>query len=47
MLHLRPDLVHMDRAMDDTDFVTTPSYYMDWVEGGALVAFMGHMEPAA
>lgn len=38
MLHLRPDLVHMERVMDDVDFVTTPSYYMDWVEGGALVA---------
>ena len=38
MLHLRPDLVHMERVMDDIDFVTTPSYYMDWVEGGALVA---------
>ena len=38
MLHLRPELVHMERVMDDTDFVTTPSYYMDWVEGGALVA---------
>ncbi len=38
MLHLRPDLVHMERAMDDIDFVCTPSYYMDWVEGGALVA---------
>jgi creatinine amidohydrolase len=38
MLHLRPDLVHMERVVDDTDFVTTPSYVMDWVEGGALVA---------
>jgi creatinine amidohydrolase len=38
MLHLRPDLVYMERVMDDIDFVTTPSYYMDWVEGGALVA---------
>jgi len=38
MLHLRPELVHLERVMDDTDFVTTPSYYMDWVEGGALVA---------
>ena len=38
MLALRPDLVHMDRVRDDTDFVTTPNYYMDWVEGGALVA---------
>lgn len=38
MLHLRPELVHMERVVDDTDFITTPSYYMDWVEGGALVA---------
>ncbi len=38
MLHLRPDLVHMERVVDDTDFVTTPSYYMDWIEGGALIA---------
>lgn len=37
-LALRPDLVHMERAMDDTDFIATPSYYMDWIEGGALVA---------
>ena len=38
ILHLRPDLVHMDRVVDETDFITTPSYYMDWVEGGALNA---------
>ena len=38
ILHLRPDLVQMERVVDETDFVTTPSYYMDWVEGGALVA---------
>jgi creatinine amidohydrolase len=38
VLHLRPDLVHLDRAVDETDFITTPSYYMDWIEGGALVA---------
>jgi creatinine amidohydrolase len=38
MLHLRPDLVHLDRAVDETDFVSTPSYYMDWIEGGALTA---------
>ena len=28
----------MDRVVDETDFITTPSYYMDWVEGGALIA---------
>ena len=38
MLHLRPDLVHMDRAVDDVDFIATPNYYMDWIEGGALIA---------
>jgi creatinine amidohydrolase len=38
ILHLRPDLVHMDCVQDDTDFISTPSYYMDWVEGGALIA---------
>lgn len=37
-LALRPDLVHMERAKDDIDFVATSNYYMDWVEGGALVA---------
>jgi creatinine amidohydrolase len=38
ILHLQPSLVHMERVVDETNFVTTPSYYMDWVEGGALVA---------
>ncbi len=38
ILHLNPSLVHMERVVDETSFVTTPSYYMDWVEGGALVA---------
>jgi len=38
MLHLRPELIHLDRAVDETDFITTPSYYMDWIEGGALTA---------
>jgi creatinine amidohydrolase len=38
LLHLHPELVHMDRVVDETDFVATPSHYMDWVEGGALVA---------
>jgi creatinine amidohydrolase/Fe(II)-dependent formamide hydrolase-like protein len=28
----------MERVVDETDFVSTPSYYMDWVEGGALIA---------
>ena len=38
MLHLHPELVHLERAVDETDFIATPSYYMDWIEGGALVA---------
>jgi creatinine amidohydrolase len=38
MLHLRPDLCQMERVVDETDFVSTPDYYMDWVEGGSLVA---------
>lgn len=38
MLHLHPEWVNMDRVVDETDFVTTPSFFMDWVEGGVLVA---------
>jgi creatinine amidohydrolase len=38
ILHLRPELVHMDRAVDDVDFTATPNYYMEWIEGGALIA---------
>ncbi|MEW6092715.1 MAG: creatininase family protein [Chloroflexota bacterium] len=38
VLHLRPDLIHLERAVDETDFIATPSYYMDWIEGGALTA---------
>lgn len=38
ILHLRPDLAHMDRVVDETDFITTPNYFMDWSEGGSLVA---------
>jgi creatinine amidohydrolase len=38
LLHLRPDLCHMERVVDEMDFVATPSYYMDWIEGGSLVA---------
>lgn len=38
MLHLRPDLCKMDRVVDETDFVSTADYYMDWIEGGSLVA---------
>ncbi len=38
MLHLRPDLCKMDKVVDETDFVSTPDYYMDWIEGGSLIA---------
>jgi len=38
MLHLRPDLCRMERVVDETDFIATPNYYMDWIEGGALIA---------
>jgi creatinine amidohydrolase len=38
ILHLQPELVHMSRVVDEIDFISTPSYYMDWVEGGALIA---------
>jgi creatinine amidohydrolase len=38
MLHLRPDLCNMERVVDETDFISTPDYYMDWIEGGSLVA---------
>ena len=38
ILHLRPELVHLERAVDEIDFISTPNYYMDWIEGGALTA---------
>jgi len=38
VLHLRPELVHMEKAIDETDFISTQNYYMDWVEGGSLIA---------
>jgi creatinine amidohydrolase len=38
MLHLRPDLIHLERAVDELNFISTPSYSMDWIEGGALTA---------
>ena len=38
VLRLRPELCHMDRVVDETDFISTPSYYMDWIEGGSLIA---------
>jgi creatinine amidohydrolase len=38
ILALRPELIHLERAVDETNFIATPSYYMDWIEGGALIA---------
>ena len=38
ILHLRRDLVEMDKVVDETNFIATPNYYMDWNEGGALIA---------
>ncbi|MFQ5407297.1 MAG: creatininase family protein [Anaerolineales bacterium] len=38
MLHLQPERVHMARAVDEMDFISTPSYTMDWLEEGNLVA---------
>ncbi|MEW6567872.1 MAG: creatininase family protein [Chloroflexota bacterium] len=38
LLHLRPDLVQMDKARIETDFISTPNFYMDWIEGGRLIA---------
>lgn len=38
ILQLHPELVHMDRVKDEIDFISTPSYYQDWLEGGPLIA---------
>jgi len=38
LLHLRPELVHMEKAVDEINFISTPNYFMDWVEGGTLIA---------
>ncbi|GAB4539441.1 MAG: hypothetical protein Kow0063_28280 [Anaerolineae bacterium] len=38
VLYLRPDLVHMDCATTETSFISTPNFFMDWVEGGRLIA---------
>ena len=38
VLHIRPELIHLEKAIDELDFISTPEYYMDWVEGGSLVA---------
>lgn len=38
ILHLRPELVKMHLAVDEIDFTATQNYYMDWFDGGALIA---------
>lgn len=38
LLHLRPELCKMERVVDEIEFISTPDYYMDWLEGGSLVA---------
>lgn len=38
LLALRPELVHLERAVDEVEFISTPNYWMDWIEGGALIA---------
>jgi creatinine amidohydrolase len=38
LLHLHPELCQMERVVDEMDFVATPDYYMDWIEGGSLIA---------
>ncbi|MBZ0301587.1 MAG: creatininase family protein [Anaerolineae bacterium] len=37
LLHLRPDLCRMEQVIDEIEFISTPNYYMDWVEGGTLI----------
>lgn len=38
LLHLRPELVRMQWAVDEVDFVATERYQVDWVSDGVLVA---------
>ncbi len=38
ILHINSQLAHMEQVVDETNFVSTPSFYMDWVEGGVLIA---------
>ncbi len=28
----------MERAVDEMNFIATPAYFMDWIEGGTLIA---------
>ena len=38
MMALRPDCVHMEWAVDEIDFLSSPQFRMDWVEEGAIIA---------
>ncbi len=38
MLHLRPEFCKMERVVDEAVFMSTQNYYMDWIEGGSLIA---------
>jgi creatinine amidohydrolase len=37
LLYLWPELCKMERVVDEPDFISTPNYYMDWIEGGVLI----------
>ena len=37
ILHLRPDLVSMDWAVDEAEFLESDNYRMDWIGEGALI----------
>jgi creatinine amidohydrolase len=37
LLHLRPDLCHVERVVDEIEFISSQNYFMDWVEGGLLI----------
>lgn len=37
ILHLKPELVHMEWVVDEPDFLETPNYKMDWTGEGALI----------
>jgi creatinine amidohydrolase len=37
MLHLHPELVHLEWAVDEEQFLNSSNYRMDWVETGALI----------
>lgn len=37
LLHLKPQLVHMEWVVDEPDFIETPNYKMDWTGEGSLI----------